>query len=174
MILSFNNLGLITPTNKILVPFGIVKSEFVDKFPLVSTRHKIYETFLKYLNDFQIEISENFEMFVDGSFVTKTTDPEDIDFVIFLDSEIFDSNEELIKSKYDRNGAKAVFGKEIDAFIVRKDVEGTMGYKPYKEAYAYWWWHFEKTRRDPRRDVSGIKQSKGFLEIIFTKSDEEE
>lgn len=165
MALVFNNKGFITPSGSFISNNEELRSEFVDKFPNSTTRQEIFSLFQDYIKDFKSEISNTFSVLIDGSFVTNKKNPNDIDFVIFLDAQLFDLYVNLIAEKFDRDGAFTHYSKKIHAFIVREvqDTEEEGNFE-YRAARAYWLGFFEKTKK---RDRKNVKQKKGFLEILF-------
>lgn len=165
MALAFNNHSFITPPGSFISTKEELRSEFVDKFPNSTTRQKIFSLFEDYIKDFESEISNTFSILINGSFVTKKGNPNDIDFVIFLDAPLFDLYVNLIKEKFDRDGAFKHYSKKIHAFVVRevKDTEEEGNFE-YRVARAYWLGFFEKTKK---RDRKNVKQKKVFLEILF-------
>ena len=81
MVLNFDSRGYLKPYRKVELGFYDFKEVFVDSFDQTSTRHRIFENYLKFLQDFSREVSENFIQWIDGSFVTRKVNPRDIDFV---------------------------------------------------------------------------------------------
>lgn len=84
MALIFNNHGFITPSGCLISNIEELRLEFVDKFPNSTTRQEIFSLFEDYIKDFKSEISNTFSILINGSFVTKKQNPNDIDFAIFL------------------------------------------------------------------------------------------
>ncbi|MFT5647933.1 MAG: hypothetical protein ACI976_002628 [Aureispira sp.] len=166
MALVFNNHGFITPSGSLISNNEELRSEFVDddKFLNSTTRQEIFSLFQDYIKDFESEISDTFSILINGSFVTKKENPNDIDFVVFLDAPLFDLYVDLIEEKFDRDGAFKQYSEKIHAFVVREvqDIKEEGNFE-YRVARAYWLGHFEKTKRR----VRNVKQKKGFLEILF-------
>lgn len=80
-----------------LLPAGIhqmtlaeLKTDFVESFPASIRREQIYERFLDFLRIIiMIDVVE--EIWIDGSFVTKKDEPDDIDAVAFASAAVVDS-----------------------------------------------------------------------------------
>lgn len=163
MALTFNNHGFIIPSRVLTSSIEEFRIEFVDNFPNSRTRQEIFNSFQNYIRDFALEISSTFSILINGSFVTKKQNPNDIDFVLFLDQELFDTSIDLIERKFDTDEASIYYTKKIHAFIVRKVEHKKEGYWEYKVARAYWLRHFEKTKRRVRN------RKKVFWKFCFHK-----
>jgi hypothetical protein len=149
-------------------PFELNMSQFqelfVDKWPPeTSTRHAIFDTFEKYLADFQDIITPDFEMWIDGSFVTQKSNPQDIDFVSFIDYTVYFKEVKLIDNQFNKYGTKTFYGKLLDGYVSPIYPEG------HKDAYdtraneVYWFNQFSSTKPDRFKK----KYSKGFIKIKF-------
>ncbi len=100
MTLTFTELGFLTPATGIETTIETIEEQFVRVFPNSETRQRLFENFQNYLDRFQHEIFHWFEMWVDGSFVTRKENPEDIDFVVFLDWEVFELRKSMLNGFY--------------------------------------------------------------------------
>lgn len=105
-----------------LKPYGVINAElkdiervFVDDFPLSDTRRRLFNHFLRYLNDFQSRVSRAFVLWMNGSFVTRKKNPNDLDFVIFLDHKVYDAQEAFL----DRFWTFSLEPQGLDAYIVK-------------------------------------------------------
>lgn len=63
-----------------------IETFFVQAFPNSKTRQRNFDGFLNLLNEFKNNNMEQYisKYWIDGSFTTKKTDPNDIDLIIFL------------------------------------------------------------------------------------------
>jgi hypothetical protein len=79
---------------------------FVDKWlDKTSTRRAIFQNFETYISDFKNLITPNFTMWVDGSFVNaKKDNPNDIDFVSFIDYRVYEAKKALIDKQFSKYG----------------------------------------------------------------------
>lgn len=93
-------------------------------------------------------------------FVTKTPNPKDIDFVTFIESDIVDKHRIELK-KFLSNNSMLALG--LDPYIIEVHKQNSPSYFKYESDKAYWTNKFDKTRRDR----TGRKNPKGFLEIIY-------
>ena len=96
MSLSFNSRGFIKPYTKIESSVFEIEEVFVGPFPHSETRQLIFDNYLNYLDEFQRLITFNFTHWLDGSFMSKKIDPNDLDFVAFIDYRIYEQKEEQI------------------------------------------------------------------------------
>lgn len=71
-------------------------------------------------------VSSNFIQWIDGSFATSKEYPNDIDFVTFINHEVFEAKEKLIHENFRLEGAKKKYG--VDAYTVRQYYEGHSKY----------------------------------------------
>lgn len=108
-----------------------------------------YHAFVKHLNSLGIN---NFCQWIDGSFVTKKTNPNDIDVVSFIETEVFKRNEKelLLLPKMFQN---------IDCYFVEVFLKDDKKYFITQTDTSYWFHFFQGTRK-PR-----VK--KGFIQINF-------
>jgi hypothetical protein len=165
--MTFDERGnLVEPVELNLLEF---KATFVDKWQKgTSTRHAIFDTFETYVSDFRNLITPNFVMWIDGSFVTlKRDNPNDIDFVSFIDYSVYKENQVLIDSRFNKYGAKNHYGTLLDAYVCAV-------YPPeHEDAYFTksdemdWLYQFSSTKADKR----GKKYPKSFVKIKFTEND---
>lgn len=157
--LTFNHSGLLVPDNKIASTIQELKEEFVTKIPS-SKRKEIFDAYVKYNEDFKKVCNlEELHQWVNGSYVTKKSNPGDIDFVTFLDHTIVSQlGFKLDNFKYPNS--ELIYG--VDAYIIEVYPENHKNNFRYLTDKAYWLHRFTKTRR-----IRGNRLSKGFLEIKF-------
>lgn len=156
--LIFNNTGLLVPDNKISSNIKEIDSIFVQQLPS-EKRKQLFDKLLMYNEELKsmTGVSE-LHQWIDGSFVTKKTNPGDIDLVTFINhlelkrigSGINDFVYPTSESKYG-----------VDAYIIEVYPKGHKFEFRTVSDRAYWVNRFTKTRRNRY----GNKLSKGFLEI---------
>ena len=93
---KFNSRGFIMPYQRITSSVEEIAEVFVKPFPDSETRQIIFDNYLNYLDDFQTLITPNFIHWLDGSFMSKKLNPNDLDFVAFIDYRIYQQKEEQI------------------------------------------------------------------------------
>lgn len=158
--LTFSHNGLLTPET--LIPSSVeeFEIEFVSNLDF-GNRKILFEQYKVYCRDLKLLCdNKTITQWIDGSYVTKSKTPSDIDLIFFLDFETVQSNEKDLKQFiYPQSLTK--YG--VDAYIV------VIYPTDHKRAYisnadkAYWMDHFGKTK--PNRSRKKIR--KGFLEIII-------
>ena len=138
-----------------LTPYDVQEmtlKDFEEAFATNENRQDLfieYNAFVKYINSLGIN---NFYQWIDGSFVTKKTNPRDIDVVSFIETKEFKKNEKelLILSKMFRN---------IDCYFVEVFLIDDKKYFITQTDTSYWYHLFQGTRKPH------IK--KGFVQINF-------
>ncbi len=140
--------------------------KFVDSYPNSNTREKIfagYCDYCKFLSSFNFVKRQ----WINGSYITKKIDPNDIDIVFFVDSRAFNSNESLIsyiktlETDYDYVCTKY----SCDTHFVTEYPEDDIRYLMYKESAAYW--------SDVKKGVYSTDKygvAKGMVELEFIPS----
>jgi len=157
--LVFNHTGLLVPDTLIVSSFKELEDEFVIKIP-TTKRQEIFNAYVKYIEDFKNVCNlDELHQWVNGSYVTKRTNPGDIDLVTFLDYDVVEQlGNKLDNFKYPNS--EMIYG--VDAYIVEVYPENHKERFKYISDRAYWYDRFTKTRR-----IRGNKLSKGFLEIFI-------
>lgn len=158
--LQFNELGLIVPSDKILIDFKDFEELFVDSFPDSQTRRRLFQNYQKYLYDFSRDITPKFTQWVNGSFVTKEVNPNDIDFVVFIDFEIFNSKEKELENFW----SFSLENEGLDAYIVKVFPPNNDLFNSITELFKEEW---SKRYTHTKVDRQGQIYPKGFVEIKF-------
>lgn len=162
MYLNYDLRGNLIPYEKTEIEYDDFKDFFIDKFEDSVTRIEIFNNYNQYLINFQEEITPNFIQWINGSFVSNKTNPRDIDFVTLIDYEVYEKNEQLIESKFRKNGAKNHF-ESIDAYCVKFYPEGHKKSSISEFDLVYWRNWFSETKKNRAKK----KFPKGFIEIKF-------
>ena len=158
--LIFNLNGFLVPDQNIRSSIDEFEKEFVNS--IQSTKRR--ELFNKYVS-YSAGLKElckggEFTQWIDGSYVTKKPEPNDIDLVTFIDFSIVESLGNSLND-YKYPASRSLFG--VDAYIVKIYPYGHKYHLLYQSDTAYWMNHFNQTRRNR----IGNKLPKGFLEIIM-------
>lgn len=159
--LQINSKGYLTPNKNIETTVEEFKLEFVTNFIDKEQRLSLFNYFIKYSKDLK-SILKNNELiqWIDGSFVTKKNNPNDIDVVTFIDFDIFEKYEKKLKSfVYPDSISKY----NVDGYIVVTYPRTHSKHPLYMGDWAYWMDRFDKTRRNR----AGNRYPKGFVEINF-------
>ncbi len=157
--LEFNSKGLLVPNTNILSSIEELKEVFVEGISS-KTRLDIFNKYLAYSDELKrlLEVKE-LKQWVNGSFVTKVANPKDIDLVTFVDYNLIQANEQKIEA-FNNYSKKDVM---LDVYIVPVYPKKHPHEFYYISDVAEWMSKFDKTRRDRK----GVKNNKGFLEIIY-------
>ena len=86
--MTFDQRGNLLPYELIQTTLAEIETVFVNALPRSTTRRLIYDAFVNYLTNLQREIKVPIEVWANGSFTTLKPNPDDIDFVIFVDSQV--------------------------------------------------------------------------------------
>lgn len=90
MNLQFNEIGNLPPGSH-EVTFDNAKEVFVNAFPDSKTRLQNWNCFIEYIKNLINLGIKDMQLWIDGSFVTNKTNPNDIDCVIYIDIQILNS-----------------------------------------------------------------------------------
>ena len=120
----------------------------------------MFYNYLRYIDAFAKEITPNFTQWINGSFVTKKEDPNDIDFVTFIDVDVFNRKYNNLEKYWSYSCEK----ENLDAYIVEIYPIDHEKYKSYTVYHRNNW--YQLFSRD-RFNKYGIDPPKGFIELIF-------
>jgi hypothetical protein len=158
--LDFDTKGLLIPDKNIRCTIDELKTHFVDAIPS-DTRLENFEKYIHYSNELkQVLGLANIKQWINGSFVTNVKNPKDIDLITFIDFDIKEKFQNELK-KFEAKGSNTVYG--VDAYLLTVFPENHSKRFLFESDFAYWMHRFSKTRRD----ITGKKNPKGFLEIIY-------
>lgn len=159
MSFSFNSRGFIIPYKKIESSVAEIEEVFVKPFPHSETRQLIFDNYLDYLDEFQRLVTHNFTHWLDGSFMSKKLNPNDLDFVAFIDYRIYEQKEEQIFRIVEKYGYL-----KLDNYVSQILPISHQRHAETEHFKQYWTELFGSSRRDPE---TNNQLPQGFLEIIF-------
>lgn len=157
--LLFDGNGLLKPPEAIPATLELLEKEFVLSLGTVS-RRKLFEKMVTYLQDLKNLVSEELEVWVNGSFVTKKANPKDIDVVVFIPWQKAEQFSEELK-KFSKPDVVENYG--VDGYLVRVYEQKHKLHVLTRSDRVHWLFDFPRTQ--PNR--SGKRFKKGFLEIKF-------
>jgi|CXWL01.1.fsa_nt_gi hypothetical protein len=161
--LGFDLRGNLKPDIKVELTFEEFQVAFLTPFKHVETsRRRIFEDYLNFLEDFKTLVTADFSQWVNGSFISKKQNPNDIDFVTLIDFNVYEAKEELIESQFRRQGAKLIY-PTVDAYVVKYFPELHERHWVTDFDLVYWLDSFGKTQKNR----AGQRFPKGFVEINF-------
>jgi hypothetical protein len=157
---KFNAKGLLVPNSNIGSNLEEFETEFVKNIGSKVRRH-LFEKYMDYTMSLKKELTfGSFFQWIDGSFVSKKSDPNDLDIVTFTNYQELDNDaNKLDMFKY----PASLVNFEIDAYLVMIYPQEHKNYSLYIGDRFYWMDLFNKTRRNR----NGLKMQKGFLELNF-------
>jgi hypothetical protein len=158
--IKFDSKGLLTPNTNIVASVAELKTHFVDGIES-ATRNYNFEKYITYSDALKKLLGgQPMSQWINGSFVTKIKNPKDIDLVTFVDFELREKFQKELRD-FEAKGANEIYG--VDAYILTVFPEDHAKAFLFQSDRAYWIERFSKTKRDN----SGKKNPKGFLEIIY-------
>jgi hypothetical protein len=160
MSITFDSNGHITPYQRIPSNLEALEAHFVQSFPHSHTRHRLFVNFLRYLEKFKSRVSRHFTVWVNGSFVSQKENPNDMDFVIFLDYRIYEAQEAFL----DQFWTFSLEDEGMDAFLVRVFPEDSVEYHSITQRQREKWLEvYTQTKPSQYEKIL----PKGFIEINF-------
>jgi len=158
--LQFNDRGF-------LIPETIIKSsfnEFKDEFSInlkEGKREELFKLYKLYCKDLKTLCDNNeLTQWIDGSYVTLSKNPSDIDLVTLIDYNIVKAKEKELK-KFIFPQSMEIY--QMDAYIIPIHPEHDKSHFITQADCAYWIDQFGKTK--PTKNRKRIP--KGFIEIII-------
>lgn len=157
--MNFDPNGNLFPFEATEVSMETFQEMFVLKIAGSTTRSRLFDEYLRYAEDFKTQICPNSLHLINGSFVTKKLNPNDIDLVVFIDYQVYELHENNIV-KFKRGGLYQC----IEAFIEKAYPLGHPFRIRYESDLLYWNDLFTKDRKE---------RKKGYLKIHFGHADEQ-
>jgi hypothetical protein len=153
--MEFDKNGNLYPYKVIEIDLEIFEQMFVSDFPFSITRKRIFENYLIYLENLKNIVNSSFYQWIDGSFITNKREPKDIDFVTFLDFEIYRKNEKevtkLLNLRYDKANA-------TDGYFIEVFPDGHKSFNNFQMDKIEWLHTFGTSRTN---------QNKGIIQLNF-------
>lgn len=154
--IEFDENGFLKPYDIIETDLATIEKTFVEAMPLSSTRKAIFESYLSYNEELRKIIPTGFIQWIDGSFITKKVNPNDIDIVTFVDFDVYNANEKQID---ELRRTRQTTNRIIDGYFVKVYPENHKNRNWYDIDRMQWVFTFNR--------VKNSKLSKGFLQINF-------
>ncbi|MGX5852016.1 DUF6932 family protein [Dyadobacter jiangsuensis] len=154
--MEFDIQGNLKPYDIIYTDWSTFKTEFVDAFPRSDTRQVIFENFSVYTEKLVAIIGRGFYQWIDGSFVTRKLNPNDIDFVTYVNAKTFSQNEHQLNLLREYSREQSL---RIDGYFVKDYPKDHKGFVQSYLDSVHWMHEFVK---DSRRG-----QSKGFIQLDY-------
>jgi hypothetical protein len=154
--IEFDENGFIKPYEVIETDLATIEKIFVEEMPFSSTRKMIFDNYLAYNAELKQIIPTGFVQWIDGSFITKKRNPNDIDLVTFIDFGQYNANQKALEGLNQQ--MKLAKKRILDVYFVQIYAENHVRRNWYEIDKTQWLFEFSRTRN---------KQSKGFLQLNF-------
>ncbi len=158
---QFDENGHLTPFEPIEITLDEFQATFVDAFPESKTRRWLFENYLDWVFDFQRDVYPYFVQWINGSFVTKKENPNDLDFVTFLEGSVFEKRKKAIEPFWSFSNE----GKGLDAYILPMPPENDSDFQTFIDFRNTWHKRFTAVRRGQTFETN----RRGFIQIQFSK-----
>ena len=162
MNIEFDSRGNLKPYGKINLTLEKLKQYFVSDFPASTSRERIFDSYQSFIESFRHEITTDFVQWINGSFVTRKSNPEDVDFVTLIDHQIYEQKRKAIEERFRREGARSIF-QYVDAYVVKMYPIHHQRRWVSEYDLVYWRNWFSETKKNRAKK----KFDKGFVEITF-------
>ncbi|GAB3689163.1 hypothetical protein GCM10027592_05170 [Spirosoma flavus] len=155
--LQFDNLGYLIPYSGIPTDLTIIERVFVVEFAESKTRRKLFDAYQRYTENIQANLptGATFTQWIDGSFVTRKLNPNDIDVVTFIDFQLYEQYELFFESL---RQLRHLGQKDVDGYFVKVYPVNHLNYKLFDLDRADWSFRFNTPKP---------KGNKGFLELTY-------
>ena len=160
--MDFDEKGYLHPYTIIQTTVNKIKLHLVDPFPLSHTRSAIYDGYQLYIRDVRRYVNGNYWHWIDGSFATNKTNPNDIDLVNLIPFDAF--RNEISKNAFTHNmltkkdNGKCKNKYKVDGYFLPIYPPGHPR-RIYSEHWMNYWKDFFSN------DRSAVPQRKGILEV---------
>lgn len=136
-----------------------VQKRCVDDFPLSQTRREIMSG-LSVVVQRLIAAGIAGHMWVDGSFLTEKIDPEDVDLLLRISSNLYDNatleQRETIHWFVDENGnLKTLY--RCDCYVWLEFPHGHPAYNTSEEQREYWTRQYGQSRRNVNKGIAVVE-----------------
>lgn len=162
--LRFDEKGFLYPHEKVKLTLEAFEAIFVTSFSQSTTRRQLFENYLIYVQDFKTLLTPNFTQWINGSFVTRKTNPRDIDMVTLIDYRTDSEKEKTIATRFVNKKAIELFG--VDAYTLTVFPDDHRQNIQTHSDMLYWndWFGRSWSNR------TGNRYPKGYVEIQFTEN----
>ena len=153
--MQFDEHGHLTPYAVLETSLADFEAVFVTNFPDSQTRGRIFGRHVAYVEELQRIVGSGFYQWIGGSFVTRKQNPRDIDFVTFLNADVFKSHEQRIEELRQRRYLPNTL---TDGYFVNVYPEGHRRRS---------WYELDRLRWQHDFGTSLAKRPKGIVQLNF-------
>lgn len=156
--IEFDENGFVKPYRPVLTDLTTLEEVFVLEFPTSTTRRGHFEQYREYNSRLLELLLGGFTQWVDGSFVSRKLNPNDIDVLTFFDHSFYYLNERKIRALKEEFANKA--GGRVHAHPIRVYPESHPLRHLYESDRVQWLFDWSRTTIRPRKN-------KGLIELII-------
>lgn len=154
--IEFDENGFLKPYGPSRTDLDTLEQVFVNEFTTSTTRREHFERFREYNERLRVLMSVELVQWIDGSFVSRKTNPNDIDVLTFVDDQLFTQHGQalkLLKNEFDKGAGR------VDAYFIRVYPDGHLYRNHYESDRVQWLFDWGRTNSRPRKN-------KGLIELI--------
>jgi hypothetical protein len=153
--MQFDLYGNLTPYTLIGCSWAVFNEKSIDEFEDSTVRKALVSQFEAYIEVVKTLFPLPFDCWVNGSFVTRKMNPNDLDCVFFLPNTAFEKHEKIIDAlRKQRHSAE----NQIDAYFVAVYPEG------HKRRF---WYESDQVRWLHAFGTSLANRSKGIIKLTI-------
>ncbi|AZI20441.1 DUF6932 family protein [Chryseobacterium taklimakanense] len=135
---TFDKNGNIIPYDLHQISISELEEEFVNPFPNSTTRKDIYDGHSNYIIELVNVLESNFSQWLDGSFVTKKLNPNDIDVVNFVHFSEVTNDKHLLLQRFLTGVGNPQDEFKVDGYLVPVYDSADPRYAFTQDRYNYW------------------------------------
>lgn len=157
----------VLPLGRYLATLDEIEAEFAPSTD--QNRSEIFTEFKKMLDLTRQAFGTVCSVWIGGSFVTSEMNPRDIDVVLIIHEDAFETACSTTIGQFilSRFNIKHGFGEKIDAFLLGVHPTNTLNDRSlYLRQRGYWDQFWSKSRFEDPNDLRAMFPSAGYLEVI--------
>lgn len=130
-----------------------IKETCVTNFPLSSTRERIMISLESLVTELETH-NVRTEVWIDGSFLTEKTNPEDVDLVLCTDGQVYDQGTQEQRTLLESINGNLKATLNCDSYIFLEYPKEHHLYEIGAEMREYWLRQFGTSRRDEPKGIA--------------------
>lgn len=155
-ILSHDSNGNPIPYSFIPLDLTDIHFNLVERIPESKTRGVIFNGYQNYCKDIHMVVKNEIEQWIDGSFTTTKTDPNDIDIVNCIHVKDLDSlKDRIFPFLTDKGTPKLSY--HVDGYLLPLCDNGDPRYMYFYSKYVYWEKWFGRDRQNNKKGIVKTK-----------------
>jgi predicted nucleotidyltransferase len=162
MNVRFDLRGHLTPYTLQNIDLATVDEFFVKPFEQTSTtRKKLFANLKNYVDILEKEVASDFELWLNGSFATQKTNPNDIDILLIVPEETYRRH----KTNIDQFIGDAIDDNlKLDVYLLLELTKTHPQYNLFVADKAYWLHQFGYSRPNKQHK----QHPKGIIQLCFS------